>query len=210
MPPHPPSESEDLELELLERWRAGERSALDRLLVEVMPWLHREVSKAMGAALRGAEDSQDIVQTAVLRFLHSGPKFIPANGAQLRALLKRIAQNELIDRRRHLDRTGAKAHIESFLRSSRPSLGFAASTARPSGAAEQGEEIQWVQLAMQFLDEDDRFLLLASVSGADWATIARELELGSADAARVRCARLKPKVANVMRRLRAGWIPEEA
>ena len=46
-----------------------------------------------------------------------------------------------------------------------------------------------MRLALQFLEPEDRYLLLASeVEGLDWATIAAELGLASPDAARVRCA----------------------
>ena len=79
---------------------------------------------------------------------------------------------------------------------------------RPSRAAERSEETAWVRLALQFLEPEDRYLLLASeVEGLDWATIAAELGLASPDAARVRCARLKPRVGVLLLQLRRGMLP---
>lgn len=208
MPPPDP----DPALDLLRRWREGDRDALDALLADVLPWLQREVSRAMGAGLRAAQDSGDLVQTAVLNFLSWGPRFVPESGAQFRSLLKRIATNELIDQRRRLARSGGGRHLDSFVGSANPLSGFAGpslSALRPSGAAERNEEEEWVRLALQFLPAEERYLLLASeVEGLEWAAIARELGIASADAARVRGARLKPKVANLLRQLKGGRLPD--
>ena len=102
--------------------------------------------------------------------------------------------------------------MDSLVNSSNPLSGFAApshSFNRPSVGVEKDEEEEWVRLALQFLPEEDRYLLLASeVENLDWSTIARELELASPDAARVRGARLKPKLANLLRQLKSGRMPE--
>jgi RNA polymerase sigma factor (sigma-70 family) len=200
------------ELELLQRWRDGDKAALERLLELLLPWLQAEVRRSMGGQAFGHVDSSDVVQTTVVNFLTWGPRFIPESGAQLRALLKRIAFNELTDQRRRLARTGR--HFESLLPSAPSLSGFGPrvpSEQHPAQAAIQDEESNWVRLALQFLDDDDRFLLLASeVENRDWASIAQELGLNSPDSARVRAARLKPKVANLLRRLRTGALPPEA
>lgn len=67
----------DPHLDLLQRWRAGDKEALEALLADVLPWLHREVSKALGDQPRGAQDSGDLVQTTVVNFLTWGPRFVP-------------------------------------------------------------------------------------------------------------------------------------
>lgn len=207
-----PTSSATDELALLQRWRSGDRAALDTLLEQLTPWLQAEVRRSMGVQAFGHLDSGDIVQTTVVNFLTWGPRFMPESGAQLRALLKRIATNELTDQRRRLARTGR--HFESLLPSGPSLSGFGPrvpSEQHATHAAMQDEESNWVRLALQFLDADDRFLLLASeVENRDWASIAKELDLNSADAARVRAARLKPKVANLLRRLRTGALPPDA
>jgi len=203
----------DPSLDLLDRWRAGDESARDQILNEVTPWLHTEVSKLMTPRERARQDSMDILQSAVMNFLRWGPRFVPETGAQFRALLKRIAINELTDQRRRLARAGGGRHLDSMFNSANPLSGFAGpsrTSEQPGKALLKAEEEKWVRLALQFLSEEDRYLLLsAEVEGLDWATIAGELGMSSPDAARVRCARLKPKIANVMRRLRAGRMPED-
>jgi len=200
--------------ELLDRWRRGDRAALDQLLADVEPWLHREMTKALGDESRSEQDSLDLAHAAVQNFLSWGPAFVPESPAQFRALLKRIALNEVFDQRRRQGRRGTRRQVDS-VRESRSSLsGFGAaqgSTERPSRAAERSEETEWVRLALQFLEPEDRYLLLASeVEGLDWATIATELGLASPDAARVRCARLKPRVGVLLLQLRRGKLPAGA
>lgn len=203
--------TQDQDQALLERWRAGDRAAMDQLLASLLPWLHREMSHALGNQPRGVNDSMDLVQNAVTNFLLRGPRFVPATPAQFRALLKRIAHNELVDQWRRQRRTGGP-HLDSMFSSGSPLSGFGAperSSLAPERQAEQSERMQWVQLALQFLPAEDRRLLLASeVEGLEWSVIARELELPSEDAARMRGKRLMPKLANLLRRLRAGELPE--
>jgi RNA polymerase sigma factor (sigma-70 family) len=198
---------------LLERWRSGDQAAVDALLSEVLPWLHREMSKELGNQPRAAHDSMDLAQTAVLNFLKRGVRFVPETPTQFRALLKRIAFNELRDQWRRQKRAGGGRHLDSLVNSANPLSGFGSpggTSLTPSRQAERSEDGEWVRLALQFLREEDRWLLLASeVEGLDWAAVAAELELSSADAARMKAARLKPRLANVLRKLRSGRIPED-
>jgi RNA polymerase sigma factor (sigma-70 family) len=202
----------DASLLLVQRWRDGDRAALDQLLEGILPWLRAKVHRALGNAPRDQHDTMDIVQSAIANFLSRGPRFLPANGAQLRVLLGRIAINELIDRQRRRARAGGGRHVESVLAPQARSALRAptASWNDPAAAADKAADRAWVHLALQFLSQQDRYLLLASESeGLDWASIAGELGLASADAARMRCARLKPRVANLLRQLREGTLPED-
>ena len=155
----------------------------------------------------------DLAQAAVLNFLSWGPRFVPESVAQFRGLLKRIALNEIFDEQRRQARRGTRRRVDSVLDSRNVLSGFGLaqpSSQRPSQAAERSEDSEWVRLALQFLEPEDRHLLLASeVEGLDWATIATELGLPSPDAARVRCARLKPRVGVLLLQLRRGKLPAE-
>ncbi len=87
--------------------------------------------------------------------------------------------------------------------------GVARSVERPSYVAAVSEEWNWLRLALQYLEPDDRRLLIASeVEGMSWASISEELALPSPDAARVRALRLKPRLANYVAKLKAGRTPE--
>ena len=94
------TDSDDPLLELVRRWHAGDRGALEQLLTEVEPWLRREVHRAMSGKAVNEQESSDLSQQARLNFLESGPRILPRSGAQFRALLRRIALNELIDQSR--------------------------------------------------------------------------------------------------------------
>jgi len=202
----------DPRLDLVQRWHAGDREALGRILTEVEPWLRGELHRAMARKPINAQDSADLTQQALLNFLEGGPRFVPKSGAQFRALLRRIAMNELIDQSRKGKHRDGK-HAESlFGKSASMSGGLGGvvrSAERPSYAAAVSEEWNWLRLALQYLEPDDRRLLIASeVEGLSWAAIAEELALPSADAARVRGLRLEPRLANWIAKLKAGRTPE--
>lgn len=203
-------------LALVQRWHGGDRNALDEILVQLEPWLRGELHRAMSSKSVNAQDSADLTQQALVNFLEGGPRFVPKSGAQFRALLRRIAMNELIDQsRKGKHREGKRAETLFGASSSMSSGlgGVARSAERPSQVAAVSEEWNWLRLALQYLESDDRYLLLASeVEGLSWAEIAHELGLSSADAARVRADRLKPRLANLILKLRAGRTPgdEEA
>jgi RNA polymerase sigma factor (sigma-70 family) len=209
-----PDPNAPLALELFRRWRDGDRDALDQLLTMIQPWLRTEISQSLGNRVRGMQDSLDLAQNAVLNFLKWGPKFVPESESQFRALLKRIATNEAIDAQRHQGRRDRGGHIESMRVTGQSFSGFgpaARTSERPDAVMERESDAEWVRLALQFLEPDERHLLLASeVEGQDWATIAADLGLASADAARVRCTRLKPKVARLLMQLRRGRMPAES
>ncbi len=200
-------------LDLFRRWRDGDRDALDLLVTTIQPWLRSEISKSLGNRARGMQDSLDLAQNAVVNFLMWGPKFVPETEAQFRALLRRIATNQAIDAQRHQDRRDRGGHIESMRVTGQSFSGFgpaARTSERPDAVLERESDAEWVRLALQFLEPDERHLLLASeVEGQEWATIAADLGLASADAARVRCTRLKPKVARLLMQLRRGRMPDE-
>lgn len=198
---------------LLARWfDAGDREALDQLVREIEPWLHAEIRRSLDKGGSRGDESMDLLQTVVMNFLAWGPKYRPVSGTQFRALLKRIATNEIIDQRRRAENNGT-SHLESLSPASQSLASYglpARSNSSPSMNLVRNEDAAWVKLAMQFLDDDERFLLIASeVDGQSWAQIAKQLGLASPDAARVRATRLKPRMANLLRQLRSGRTPHE-
>lgn len=207
LPPTP-----DLTVQLLERWHAGDRNALAELLEETQPWLRAAIGSALDERIRRVEDSADFAQSAVLRFLTTGPRFLPANRGQFRAMMKRIALNEIIDRRRRLrtvNRDGSSDARSSYGDTVLHLSAAEKSSVEPARAASREEERAWVRLALELLDDEKRQLLYArEVDGRDWSDIARELGYESADAARMTCKRMLPEVAKLVRRLQAGRLPE--
>ncbi len=210
--PTHPAPAADSTVERLRRWHAGDREALAELLQETEPWLRAAIRPALGARVRRVEDSADFAQSAVLRFLTHGPRFLPANQAQFRALMRRIALNEILKRHRRLrslvqqTKSGdaSERYGDAVLE-----LGVDSTKERPTRVVARGVERAWMRLALELLQESDRELLFArEVDGRDWADIAQDLGFESADAARMACTRLLPKVAKVIRKLQQGRLPE--
>ena len=203
---------EDPILHLLERWQRGEDGAKAELVEAVQPWIQTAVRREMEPSDRDDCESLDVAQHAVLNFLEYSPRYVPESGARLRSLLRRIVKNELIDLRRKRGPGKPNRHLES-LRSSGGSLASFAPVGHsgegPQRLAEGAEEAFLVRLALHYLEPDERYLIVASeIEGSDWQTIADELGLDHANTARMRCARLKPRIANLLRQLRSGQVPE--
>jgi RNA polymerase sigma-70 factor (ECF subfamily) len=77
---------------LLLRGQAGDQEALNLVLGEALPWLHRLAQ----AALRNDADSWDVAQTAVLRLLRHLPSFNPTK-AGAKSYLAHITRNLVVD-----------------------------------------------------------------------------------------------------------------
>jgi len=198
---------------LLQRWHAGDEAALHELLEEQLSELHRFVSLLLDnsfAPLRSEQESLDVVQTAMAKVLAYLPRFVPRDARQFQGLLRTFVRNDLKNQIRsprwRSARRGPAMSSDSVL-----DLRPAPSTDLPERAVERAEEHAWVRLALEFLaHEDDRLLLhLHVVEQAPWEEIARELQLESPDAARMRYRRtVQPRLANILRLLKSGQVDE--
>lgn len=203
----PPSDAELLHL--LRRWYDGDQQALATLVAAIEPWLQQDVRARLRGDSSPAIDPADVVQQAIVNFLQWGPRFQPESSAQLRALLQRIATNQLIDElRRSERRTSCSDTLSGSARRMSGYTSDSGSSLRPERHAVRNEEREWLRLGLQFLDEDERYLLIASeVDGLPWKDIAAQLRMDSPDAARVRAGRLKIRLANILRQLKGGRTP---
>ena len=195
-------------LVLLRAWHAGQREALDELLARDLPWVRAYVGRRCGDLLAAHTEPDDMVQEAALQALQYAPRFLMSDREQFRALLGRMTENVLRDQ---VQRLHAQKRDVSRERSD-PSdtllcLDPAASAVtRPSEAAARSEERQWVRLAIEMLDADDRRLvLLREWHGLGFADIGAQLGTGE-DAARMRFTRVLPKLARMVRQLRSGAL----
>jgi len=194
--------------ELLQRWHAGDPTALPALVEAHLPWLRQHVERRLGPFLRQREDPEDYLQTAVLEFLRDGPRFTVRDAAQFRTLLARVVENTLRDRndwyrakRRDLAKN-APLPSESVLALD-PGL---ATSATPSRAAATGEMREWVRLALELLDEDDKRLVVArEFDGRTFADLGAEIGM-TENAVRMRWVRAVARLADTMRSLRAGDV----
>lgn len=197
-------------VDLLQRWHGGDAKALADLIERDLPWIKEHVSKRLGPLLRRANETQDIVQDAVVEVMRYGPRFLLQNHAHFRALIAKIVENEL--RMEHERLTAKKRdlrkerHLPSAVSAISLDPDLKAPT-RPDEAAEKNEMQTWMRLALEFLDpEDRRVILLHEWEGQTFADIGKELGIGE-NGARMKFNRALPKLAKKVTALRAGMLP---
>jgi RNA polymerase sigma factor (sigma-70 family) len=197
---------------LLRRWHDGDERALAELVAAHLPWLRARVERRLGPFLRARGDADDYLQDVVLDFLRDGPRFVVRDAAQLRALLARIAENTLRDR-------------NDWFRAKRRKMGSNVTLSRdsvlpldpamqcnttPSQHASKDEERQWVRLALELMDGEDRAILVAR-EYEDRSFVDLGAELGmTPNAVRMRWTRAIARLADVMKELQAGRVPNDS
>lgn len=193
---------------LLQRWHAGDSAALTELVELHLPWLRGHVASRLGDLLLRVGDVDDYLQDAMVSFLRDAPRFQVRDAAHFRALLGRVAENTLCDRhdwfrrkRRDIAQRG-RLPSDSVLPLD-PAL-HAGTT--PSQAAIRGEERDWVRLALELLDHEDRRILVArEFDGRSFVAIGEELGM-TPNAVRMRWVRAVADLADSLRELRAGRL----
>jgi RNA polymerase sigma-70 factor (ECF subfamily) len=93
MPPHDPEST----AALLERIRAGDAVARERLLDRYLPVLRRWAHGRLPAGARGLADTDDLVQITLLRVLKQMERFEPRHEGAFLAYLRRILINAMRD-----------------------------------------------------------------------------------------------------------------
>jgi RNA polymerase sigma factor (sigma-70 family) len=196
--------------ELLCQTHSGDPQALSRLLEAHLPWIHEHVRKRLSAAMRMDGDTRDFVQEAVVDVLRTGPRFVVSDPGHFRAIMARIVENNIRDRRRYMDRGCRDVSRRRDL--ARDSLLMldppAHSVTRPEDRADQNEQLAWLHLALELLDPDDREI----IRGREWDN-ASFAELGAMlgtteGGARKRYARALPKLAAKVGLLREGRLSQ--
>lgn len=197
--------------ELLLRWANGDDRALADLVARDAPWIERQVRARLGDRLRQRVDTQDIVQSTLLTILRTGPRFVCSDRAHLRALLARMVENTIRGEAHH--HTAGKRDVRREARAvadaTRTVLILDQRTAAvtdPGQAAAKAETRDWLRLALELLEPDDRNAILwREFDGLPFAEVAARLGMAE-DAARMRFARALPKLAAKLRALRAGRL----
>ncbi|MBL8748675.1 MAG: sigma-70 family RNA polymerase sigma factor [Planctomycetes bacterium] len=198
--------------QLLHRWACGDQEALANLVAQDQPWIERQVRARLGDRLRKRADTQDVVQETLLTILRTGPRFVCSDRGHLRALLARMVENTI---RAAADHHGAKKRdlrreVEAAAPGTNGSVLFldqrAASVTDPGAAASKAETRDWLRLALELLEPDDRNVILwREYEELPFGEIADRLGMAE-DAARMRFARALPKLAKKLQALRAGQL----
>jgi RNA polymerase sigma-70 factor (ECF subfamily) len=167
-----------------------------------------QVRRRLGRLLRREHDTEDIVQGMLLQALRASPRFLVSDRDKLRGLLVRMVENALrvqadrqLAQRRDIRR---EVQMQSGPDDSVLDLDPSASATDPARAAERSETRDWVRLALELLDHDDRTVVyMRDYEDLTFAEIGQRLGLAE-DAVRMRHRRAMPKLADTLVKLKRG------
>ena len=191
---------------LLRLWHEGDREALDRLLELHLPWLRQYVQQRLGPALKARGETADFVQEAFVDVLRYAPAFVVEDADQFRGLLARIVENNLRDandwfaaKRRALSRETVMPR-DSVLQLD----GAERAVTRPSQHAQRNEHQNWVRLALELMEPDDRkVILLRQWDELSFVEIGERMGV-TESGARMRFQRALPRLAATVEKLVRG------
>jgi RNA polymerase sigma-70 factor (ECF subfamily) len=173
-----------------------------------LDWLRAHVSARLSAEVRRLDDTDDVVQEAMLKILRHGPHFVTSHRDRFRALLARVVQNVLTDRfryssaeKRSVARTAPFEEMEVL------DLDLPSREVRgPGSEVEHRERRGWVRLALELLDREDReVLVLRQIESRSFQEVGALLSI-SEDAARMRFNRALPRLAQKVMGLQSGQL----
>jgi RNA polymerase sigma factor (sigma-70 family) len=177
---------------LVQRLQDGDEQARDELVARCLPPLRRWAHGRLPAYARDLADTDDLVQTTLLRTVARLPSLAPGESGSFLAYMRQVLVNEVRDQvRRHQRRPPVVPLPEH----DRP--GDRALQGRPADPAFLAAYER--ALAALTLPQRDAVVLRVEL-GMTFPEIALELALPSADAARMRVARGLADLAEAMPR----------
>src|SRR5262245_10703587 len=186
--PKTPSESS---VDLLERARAGDQSALNTLMARHLPRLRRWASGRLPRWARDIADTQDLVQETLLQTFKRIERFEPRGDGALQAYLRQGILNRIRDEFRRAGRRPANAALDS----QKPD-----SAASPLEEAIGRQAVERYETALQRLRAEDREAIVARIElGFTHEQLATLLGKPSANAARMAVERALVRLAAEMR-----------
>jgi RNA polymerase sigma-70 factor (ECF subfamily) len=179
-------------LVLLERVRAGDTAALNRLLDRYLPRLSRWASGRLPRWARDVSDTDDLVQDTLIRSVANLDHFEARGEGALQAYLRGAVMNRIRDEIRRRRRTPNKGPLDAAL----PAAGQS-----PLETAIGAEPLAKYDRALERLEAETREAVIARIEmGCSYAEIAELLDKPSADAARMTVSRALLRLAEEMRR----------
>jgi len=176
---------------LIQRAKAGDGEALDRLLARYRPRLRRWATGRLPRSARDLTDTEDIVQEALINTLKNIHAFDYRNETALQAYLRRAVINRVRDELRRANRAPRREELSPELAD--------ASLASPLEIAMGREEFERYEAALARLDDVERETVIARLElGCSYQEIAMLANKPTADAARMTVARALTKLATMM------------
>jgi RNA polymerase sigma-70 factor, ECF subfamily len=178
---------------LFHKAKAGDREALDRLYTRYLPRLSRWASGRLSPTSRHLEDTSDLVQEVLIRFLDKVDEFDPQHPGALMAYLRTALLNRIRDVSRYVARRPDRVDVDKA---------DEAQVATPLSPYEEcvaKETTERYEAALQRLSEDEQAAIILKVE-LDYSNeeMAQELNKPSADAARMFASRALLKLAREM------------
>jgi RNA polymerase sigma factor (sigma-70 family) len=99
-------------LHLIQRYRSGDREALDQLFARHLPRLQRWAKGRLPKWARDVADTQDLVQETLLQTFNRIDVFEPAREGALQAYLRQAVMNRIRDEIRRKGRTPEREELE--------------------------------------------------------------------------------------------------
>jgi len=196
MPPQPVRDEAKNDLtstiELLARVRAGDQAALDALLERSVPALRRWARGRLPPSVRGALDTQDLVQDTVVQTLRRLDTFEPHHQGALQAYLRQAILNRIKDEIRKHNRRGASVALDDLQ---------ADAAASPLEIAIGRERLAKYERALARLRPSEREAIVARIElQYGYEELALALGKPTANAARVALKRAVARLLEEMNR----------
>jgi RNA polymerase sigma-70 factor (ECF subfamily) len=163
---HNPSGELPLEPDLVAEAVAGDRAALERLLLAHYDTLERRIASKLPARLQSTQAVEDILQLTFLHVFRDIGRFEQRSGATFGDWLARIADNRLYDAIKQHDRQkhgGEMRRLEDGKDSDSRILSLwdwiALDEPSPGSIVARGEALQALQIALASLADDQRMAI---------------------------------------------------
>ena len=177
-------------MQLLARARSGERTALELLYARYLPRLQRWAQARLPRGARGALETNDVVQDALLQTLHRLDDFDPKHSGAFRGYLRQALRHRIIDEARRVQRRPESEPASSGIVDPGPS---------PLDEVIGRECLERYERAFARLTPvDQAALTLRLEDKASYEEIAEELRKPSADAARMAVKRALVRLTSEM------------
>jgi RNA polymerase sigma-70 factor (ECF subfamily) len=158
---------------------AGDRAAVDALVLRYLPQLRAFVRLRAGAAVRVHESNSDLVQSVCREVLQHADRFRHPGDGAFRHWLFTSALRKIRQRQRYLlaQKRDVRAVAQGADAAADPLLvAQYSSFSSPSGVAQRREELERVEAAFDALSEEQREVVtLAHLVGLSRAEIAERL-----------------------------------
>ena len=188
-------------IELLERVKGGDQAALDDLVERSVPPLKRWARGRLPQHARSLQETQDLVQNAVMRAIPRLKTFQALHPGALQAFLRQAVANEIIDEIRKVKRRPEPVALADELPSREPS---------PLEQAIGREGFERYETALARLKPSDREAIIARMElQQSYEEVALALAKPNANAARAAVKRAIERLLKEMVSLRAAAGPSK-